>query len=259
MKDEPAVRNLTRWTALLLAGLVSCCAAAAAMAWVELNPGWIADFRSLNPKSSVRPAIEQIYVSTAGRADRCVTCHLLADVAAKNEYHRAHPVTVFGCTICHDANGRSLRVSEAHLIPDRRTPRVGLLEAARSSCTMCHSQRYTTAKTGGPDEGRILVSRLGCAECHSVPDLYTASDRLDLTTLVQKLRREYLVSLLIATEPRTTITRGMPYYSFTTGQARDISEYLHGTARYRETPTPVARMGTAEGGKNIFSRLGCLR
>jgi hypothetical protein len=85
------------------------------------------------------PKVEQLLVSQFGesRVDRCMTCHIasddprfkdhfqplkshpysvaMGDVQKKNgEWERKHKFTDFGCTVCHDGQGRGLDQFHAH-------------------------------------------------------------------------------------------------------------------------------------------------
>jgi len=84
------------------------------------------------------PRIEQIIVTQFGesRVDRCATCHIasddprfqghaeplrahaysaaLGDVERNGRWERRHKFTDFGCTICHDGQGRGLEAFYAH-------------------------------------------------------------------------------------------------------------------------------------------------
>ena len=88
-----------------------------------------AEKRALDERS---PRIEQIIVTQFGesRVDRCATCHIasddprfqghaeplrthpfsaaLGDVELNGKWERRHKFTDFGCTICHDGQGRGL-------------------------------------------------------------------------------------------------------------------------------------------------------
>ena len=85
-----------------------------------------------------RPAIEQIIVTQFGenRVDRCTTCHIaiddprfsdhfhplmthpystdLGDVEVDGRWERRHKFSDFGCTVCHDGQGRGLEELYSH-------------------------------------------------------------------------------------------------------------------------------------------------
>mgnify|MGYP002346216573 CR=1 FL=1 len=198
-----------------------------------------------------------MYLPVEGIADRCITCHNPDKLATSSTIHAQHPWQEFACTTCHQGNGRSLEFSRAHggngLAGDELA--LSMIESARSSCTICHSQKYTATRKDGPDEGRILAVRLGCAECHSIPGLPSSTERLDLPSLVHKLRPTYLVALLKQQKPLVTVTRSMPYFALSDEDATDLAGYCQTLSIYREYGS--ARSGDYEEGKRTFEKLGC--
>jgi mono/diheme cytochrome c family protein len=100
---------------------------------------------------------KQIYLSELGTIDRCTTCHLgvenpaMADAAIPLKPHpgtllKSHPTERFGCTLCHQGEGRAISGTKAHgWYPDGRPVphvRAPLLrgDAVYTSCGKCHSQ-----------------------------------------------------------------------------------------------------------------------
>jgi hypothetical protein len=85
-----------------------------------------------------QPKIEQTIVTAFGsqRIDRCESCHIavddprftsskeplrthpyseaMGDVYKNGRWERRHKFTDFGCTVCHDGQGRGLEVVDAH-------------------------------------------------------------------------------------------------------------------------------------------------
>ncbi|RKY18644.1 MAG: hypothetical protein DRP90_05390 [Planctomycetota bacterium] len=231
---------------------------------VGSNPAWKRDFRVLNP--SARPRIRTVFLPRENHADRCLTCHLPDTVRASNPVHAAHPFSRFACTFCHPGDGRSLSFSSAHAALGRpRDIAVADSKAgARASCTLCHTQLFLQEDEKGPDRGRILAARLGCAECHRLPGLAGDSERLDLVSLVQKLRPGYLAAMLRASAPIEHADRAMPYFAFDERDAADLVAWLRSLPVYRDLPrfSPrllLSRPGDAAEGRKEFDRLGCDR
>lgn len=100
---------------------------------------------------------KQLYLSELGSIDRCTTCHLgaenpaMADAEMPLQTHpgtllRSHPTETFGCTICHQGEGRAISSAKAHgWYPDGRPVphvRAPMLrdDAVYTSCGKCHSQ-----------------------------------------------------------------------------------------------------------------------
>ena len=84
------------------------------------------------------PRIEQLIVTSFGetRVDRCTTCHIssddprfekyanplkthpysaaMGDVQKDGKWERRHKFSDFGCTVCHDGQGRGLKPEYSH-------------------------------------------------------------------------------------------------------------------------------------------------
>jgi tetratricopeptide (TPR) repeat protein/mono/diheme cytochrome c family protein/cytochrome c2 len=85
--------------------------------------------KSYEPPS---PRINQIFVEDAGIVDRCTTCHLgvenpsMKDAPQPFRYHpqeilKSHSLREFGCTLCHQGEGRATNFADAvHSSPEER-------------------------------------------------------------------------------------------------------------------------------------------
>ncbi len=94
-------------------------------------------------------AFQQIFLPDLNRVDRCVTCHIAAEDPEQKQAQvplrthsgdllEHHPMERFGCTICHEGQGRAVTSQAAHgEIEHWPTP---LLrgEAVYRSCGKCH-------------------------------------------------------------------------------------------------------------------------
>ncbi len=125
--------------------------------------------------------IRQIDLPPLGRTDRCVSCHVGLDnpslAGAKQPYAphsgdilKYHPVEKYGCTICHQGQGRATEFSEAKaadvhwdypLLPARMT---------QASCGLCHAADSPLIAQHAPllALGRQLFVDRGCQACHKV-------------------------------------------------------------------------------------------
>src|SRR6186997_2255984 len=74
---------------------------------------------------TVPSGLQQIWVPSLGRADRCTTCHQAVrwagfDAADEpfrthpKEILRSHPIETYGCTSCHGGQGWAVDVEPAH-------------------------------------------------------------------------------------------------------------------------------------------------
>ncbi len=151
---------------------------------------------------SMEISFAQAFLPDLDRIDRCITCHVgiddprQADAEHPLRAHRSgifdhHPPDKFGCTVCHDGQGRAVTRDAAHgEVPHWPAPlRRG--DAVYTSCGRCHYENdLYGAETdlyarGGPlhplDEtelasfvpggasiarGKRLVLESGCLGCH---------------------------------------------------------------------------------------------
>lgn len=125
--------------------------------------------------------IRQIDLPQLGTTDRCVSCHVGLDnpsmVGVRQPYcpHsgdmlRHHPVERYGCTICHQGQGRATvfresKASDVHwdypLLPAKMT---------QASCGLCHSPESPLIEKHAPMlfRGRQLFVERGCQSCHKL-------------------------------------------------------------------------------------------
>ena len=162
----------------------------------ELNPEWKKyqlEYRDLLIKNapneaarekarSIKIEHQQIYIKPLKKVDRCMNCHrgvddpLMKDAKVPHKLHsgdylKKHPVSKFGCTLCHYGQGRATNKKDAHgkgrdthwdypLIP---------FKYIQSSCAKCHD--YLFLKDNGGEmvvEGERLFREKGCRGCHKL-------------------------------------------------------------------------------------------
>src|SRR5207237_2707142 len=143
------------------------------------------------------PKIQQINVADANIVDRCESCHMGAREPVKitsavmtpkgqkkpDEYARAfvshpepellkvHDPDKFGCSPCHQGNGRATTsVEKAHGNYEHWLWPLFLKENVQAGCQTCHAADMVLAKTDGDwsviDEGKDLFRQRGCNGCH---------------------------------------------------------------------------------------------
>ena len=159
--------------------------------------------------ASVPEGIQQIWVPSLGRADRCVTCHQAtqwkgfegADEPWRTHAAgplRNHPVEKYGCTVCHGGQGWAIDSEPAHgTVEHWESPLLGteLGEAysivddkkalMQMNCNVCHRYDRETAGADFINLGQKLVQEKGCRACHVVngrggiigPDLNYVGDK----------------------------------------------------------------------------------
>jgi cytochrome c1 len=181
--------------------------------------------------------IQQIWLPEFGVVDRCTSCHVavkeagLADVSTQP--FRPHPVIPhkldqFGCTVCHRGQGAATTVAEAHnstLAWEQPTLPAKYIE---SSCGECH--RGSLPGTPVLNQGRNLLSRYGCVNCHMVKlqdgtTMKASDDPPSLSHIADKSTREWIYAWL--KDPLAyASTATMPNFKLTNDDARDISAFL---------------------------------
>jgi mono/diheme cytochrome c family protein len=138
--------------------------------------------------------IVQNFVPQLGVVDRCITCHAgIDDPRMKDQpqpytthpgrYLQIHDPDKFGCTVCHEGQGRATTIDDAHgVVPHWDYPRLAP-SYVRSSCAKCHHESDLFADDGllrkadGDDpspsmnvllRGHELTTSEGCLGCHKI-------------------------------------------------------------------------------------------
>jgi cbb3-type cytochrome c oxidase subunit III len=131
---------------------------------------------------SLEIEIQQIYLGSLKRVDRCTSCHigaenpLMADAKIpfklhSGDYLKDHPTDRFGCTICHNGQGRAINEREAHGVGrDTHWDRPIIpFEFIQGSCASCHDLEML--KNKGEYKvvrGEKLFRERGCKGCHKL-------------------------------------------------------------------------------------------
>ena len=122
--------------------------------------------------------ITQNFIPELGVVDRCTTCHSGVDdprmadqpqpyTTHPGEYLGIHDPAKFGCTVCHQGQGRATIGADAHgEVPHWDFPRLPSAYV-RSSCTKCHIEAdlygsdglFTRAQGEAPSEAIALIEQ----------------------------------------------------------------------------------------------------
>lgn len=181
-----------------LAGLVVVGVCAVAL-WGDLTPGYRSyqkEFHRLveekfgPERAAATPkGIQQIWLPSADRVDRCTSCHLgvswegLEQEEQPYKTHpRAplehHPIEEIGCTLCHGGQGPATKKLDAHgwvghwedplldsrLAEDYRVAnRWAFLQY---KCNVCHRYDRETEGADYINRGKQLIRERGCRACH---------------------------------------------------------------------------------------------
>jgi sulfur oxidation c-type cytochrome SoxX len=212
-----------------------------------------------------RPRIEQALVTQFGdtRVDRCGTCHIamddprfnqhahplrthpysaaLGDYQRDGKWERRHKFSDFGCTVCHDGQGRGLKTEYSHgedeYWPEPLTgyvvqaqwrkefqPHLKGKEYLQVNCVQCHTED-TFAGTPLVAEGRKIFFARNCYGCHKIEGLSDGTIGPDLTEVGKKFRVDYLWESVV--DPRANLaTSIMPKFNLSDDEVKALVVFL---------------------------------
>lgn len=240
------------------------------------------------------------------RVDRCETCHLGIDRSGFEEAPPPfrthpnretllgrHPVSRFGCSVCHEGQGTALDYEK---LVDGRVPDTPhgfgreyggspnilwdfpLLrgDLVQSSCRKCHADRtefFTAHKEGEGEDAEVKVvdlaptltkglamfETLGCHGCHPAAG-FTDLPKVgpELTRIAHKVEPAWIVQWI--QNPRSYLPHGrMPNFGISEEHAIAIAAYLFDKSE-PDPPVPgrFTPNASPERGKEIFQQVGCL-
>ena len=154
------------------------------------------------------PRIEQLIVNDFGpkRVDRCMTCHAGVDddnfkdaeqpYKTHPEIPGLHPYRIYGCTICHDGNGRGLTAEDAHGEKKHWMSPMHKGEMIEAGCAKCHNSPYIE-ETPRLKAGSELFFTRGCYGCHKVEGVSDGNLGVELTTVALKWKVDYLEESIV--------------------------------------------------------------
>ncbi len=162
----------------------------------EIRPEWKdhqAEYKELFLKNAKDPEINkkaealetrhyQVYLKTLKRVERCMNCHtgvdnpLMKDEEVPYKGHSGsyiadHPIAKFGCTVCHDGQGRATNKKEAHATDLDTHWDTPILPAKylESACARCHDKEMLQQNGAGKvAKGEMLFRDKGCKGCHKL-------------------------------------------------------------------------------------------
>ena len=184
-----------------------------------------------------QPGIQQIWHPELGVTDRCTSCHVglkeasLADVGAQP--YRKHPVIPhtteqFGCVMCHRGQGVATNAEEAHSSTLAWEQPILPARYIESGCGQCH--RGALEGTPQLNQGRALLARYGCVQCHTIrmPDgsaMRASQDAPSLSHVADKTTQDWIVAWL--KDPQAyAASATMPNFKLKDEDIRDISAFL---------------------------------
>lgn len=150
--------------------------------WQTYQRQYVNALSSGNGQTRRLPGILEIRVDSFGvrRVDRCTTCHLavstpsFAGQPAPLSFHPRidrHDFATFGCTLCHQGEGRLLTKWGAHgLEPASPQPLLDL-RYIEASCARCHPGDQIDRVAPKVASGRALFMMADCFGCHEITGL----------------------------------------------------------------------------------------
>lgn len=224
------------------------------------------------------PKIEQTIVTAFGasRVERCESCHIasddprfasgkeplkthpystaMGDIYKDGRWERKHKFAEFGCTSCHDGQGRGLTKVDAHGEDEYwPTPMLGYTvqadwkkdiaahlhgsEFIQANCAQCHKDR-NFAGTALVSRGRELFFKEGCFGCHRIQGVSSGTIGPDLTEVGKERKLDYLWGHIV--DPRAyTPTSVMPQFKLTDDDKKALVIFLKSRRGPNPSDSPV--------------------
>ena len=238
-----------------------------------------------------KPRIEQIVVANFGetRVDRCTTCHIaaddprfdkyaqplkthpysaaLGDVQKNGKWERRHKLAEFGCTVCHDGQGRGLSAEYGHgedeFWPDpllgatvqanwRKdfVPNLKGKEYLEANCAQCHPENGFKG-TPTVQKGRELFFATNCYGCHRIEGLSDGTIGPDLSEVGRKFKVDYLYGRIA--DPKSILaTSIMPRFKLADGDIKALAVFLKSRKGKNYAETEIQRFKVkATGGAEL--------
>ncbi len=242
LRSAPTLKELITFGAVSFALLVSLAIAPAKnyfSDWRHYQKSYLslaAQRQSGTLVRSFHGGLRQIWVPKLGIVDRCESCHVNLEgalIGASAQPFRKHPaiphqLDEFGCVFCHRGQGAATSVEEAHYTTEAWEQPLLPAKYLESGCGQCH----LGALAGTPrlNDGRKLLSSMGCVHCHNVvqPDgkqLMPDDNPPPLLHIAEKTNREWIYAW-IKNPQAYAATATMPNFQLSDQDAADISAFL---------------------------------
>jgi mono/diheme cytochrome c family protein len=139
------------------------------------------DERQRQLGQSFQVELRQIDLPSLNTVDRCVSCHVGIDNPAMADapkpyrshsgaYLKWHPVSKYGCTVCHRGQGAATTFHAATAVEEYWDYPVLPVHLTQASCGACHAPDSPLSVKYAPTlaAGRQLFLDRGCQSCHKV-------------------------------------------------------------------------------------------
>ncbi|MGR3174692.1 MAG: c-type cytochrome [Candidatus Scalindua sp.] len=189
-----------------------------------------------------RPSIQvsQLNIEELKRVDRCMSCHVNIEGTEKvlDEqpfnthpgsylFLKNHPVKRFGCTVCHEGQGRATTsMEEAHGNVEYWLDPLHKGRLVQSSCIMCHESVYGLPGASLIETGlRLFSEKRGCTGCHDVDGIPTVKIGPPLTHVGEKVGYKWLKKWLEGPHEYNEKAR-MPSFMLSYEEIENIADFL---------------------------------
>ncbi len=215
------------------------------------------------------PVFEQIYNPELGVVDRCILCHRgidNPDMKNASQPHRSHPGNLleshpqqkYGCTICHQGQGRATDKQAAWGRVSHWEKPLLTGSFVQATCTRCHVSG-DVPQAPLISRGRKMLRSLGCVACHQVEGLGGVDPRVapDLSGIGSKVTRAWLSRWL--TRPDSVLPAPkMPDYGLRSGEVEAIAAYLMQQRSPMVDSAPAVPEGDYDRGSLIYKQFQCI-
>lgn len=189
--------------------------------------------------------IKQVYFADINKADRCQSCHIgidnpdkiselqpLTQHTAKYIFLDNHPPSEFGCTFCHQGQGRATSsVTKAHGQIEHWLEPMLFREMTQATCQSCHGDIQHLPGGELIAKGMEIVEKYGCYGCHQIAG-YNKLRKVgpDLTEVGTKVNFSWLVKWIMNPKNYLPAAR-MPKFYLSQKEAEAIGDYLFSMTR----------------------------
>ncbi len=258
---------------------------------------------TIKPDQLVLKNLKQdFYFASTFVVDTCKTCHVFIDKKGFEKQEQPykthsqlgilvgegspHSFKEFGCTTCHEGNGRKFHefnapahrpqneeqkkewerkyaFKESHHEPYPMLP----LQFTEASCQKCHSEEVRVTGANKLNEGKHLVETAGCYACHEIKNFhFMPKVGPNLDHLPSKMSKDYLLSWIYYPHNLNPKSR-MPAF-FNLSNQKDSQQFnlveVHSMGEYlwkkstEKKPLLFYKKGSKEKGQELFKSIGCL-
>ena len=223
--------------------------------WQEHQQGYFAQAIALSDSAEVKktlaarkPQVEQVIVRSFGpeRVDRCTSCHIAIDdprFEKADQPLRTHPkipghkFETYGCTICHDGQGRAVDAKGAHEGGDDWPWPMLTGDAVQANCVQCHNDPGWE-HAPWVNQGRALFFERACYTCHTIAGTSYGSIGPELTEVGRKRRIEY-TKAKIENPKAQNPTSTMPKQDLNPDQVKALTIFLKSQQGSRIARAPL--------------------